>query len=143
VSNWFDYPSTPTALSAPSPWPETGDGSEAYPVLPICITIDTSGSMAASGALEAMNACLPKLRTFLRNEPTAGEMARIGLVTFNTSAREVLPLCDVDQVAMPTLTAEDGQFQRSVHGPGHDGRCLLTTPTVGVLQDARLAVVVA
>jgi uncharacterized protein YegL len=107
VSNWFDYPTAPSGIdSAPSPWPETGDGSEAYPVLPICITIDTSGSMAATGALNAVNACLPRLRTFLRNEPTAGEMARIGLVTFNTSAREVLPLCDVDQVSMPTLTAE-------------------------------------
>ena len=107
MSNWFDYPSAPNGSgSSSTPWPASGDGSEAYPVLPICITIDTSGSMAASGALDAVNACLLRLRTFLRDEPTAGEMARIGIVTFNTTAREVLPLSDIDQVTMPTLSAE-------------------------------------
>ena len=60
MSNWFDYPSAPNGSgSSSTPWPASGDGSEAYPVLPICITIDTSGFQNDGGTAISRLATLP------------------------------------------------------------------------------------
>jgi uncharacterized protein YegL len=100
TSSWFSDP------DASSNWLETVDGNESYPIVPICIAIDTSASMAQNGALLAVNQCLPELATFLRDEPVAAEMARIGLITFDSTAREALPLSDLAEVSMPTVSAQ-------------------------------------
>ena len=100
MSSWFSDP------DAASNWLEHVDGSESYPIVPVCIAIDTSGSMALNGALNAVNQCLPELATFLRDEPVAAEMARIGVVTFDNSAREILGLSDLADVVMPRVSAQ-------------------------------------
>jgi uncharacterized protein YegL len=100
MSSWFSDP------DAGSNWLEDVDGSESYPIVPVCIAIDTSGSMAQNGALVAVNQCLPELASFLRDEPVAAEMARIGIITFDSTAREALGLSDLAEVAMPTLSAQ-------------------------------------
>jgi uncharacterized protein YegL len=98
-SSWFSDP------DATSNWLASVDGGESYPIVPICLAIDTSTSMAQNGALQAVNQCLPELAAFLREEPVAAEMARIGIVTFDTTAREALGMGDLEDVAMPVLSA--------------------------------------
>jgi uncharacterized protein YegL len=101
MTSWFDDPSLSNSEPA---WSASTDGSESYPVLPICITIDTSGSMGE--VMGVLNACLPDLKDAMRQDLTAGEMARIAIVTFNTTAYEALPMSDLDMVSMPVLQAQ-------------------------------------
>ena len=100
MSSWFSDP------DATSNWLEQVDGSESSPIVPVCLAIDTSGSMSQNGAMSAVNQCLPELANFLRDEPVAAEMARIGVIAFDSNAREMLGLSDLAEVVMPTLSAQ-------------------------------------
>lgn len=80
---------------------------ESFPVFPVFLLVDVSQSM--SGApIEAVNLALPELKQVIQRDPTAGEIARIGVLTFSDSARVVLPLSDLHHVDMPSLSPEGG-----------------------------------
>jgi uncharacterized protein YegL len=104
MSDWFDEIEEEVA----------GDGvrgistEEGYPILPICVTIDVSGSMMESGAIRAVNDCLPDLKRMVEEDPMVGEMARLGVVTFENTAKTVLPIADISMCQMPHLSAGGG-----------------------------------
>jgi uncharacterized protein YegL len=102
VGDWFDDVDDGAASSAGFA------DEESYPVLPICLTIDVSGSMQATGAIEAVNTCLPELRAMVMADPTIGEMARLSIVTFENTARTVVESLDIRDIAFPHLTASGG-----------------------------------
>lgn len=77
-------------------------------ILPVCITIDVSMSMSANGAIEALNACLPDLKSMMQDEPLVAELARVGIVTFNDSADQLVPMTDLSDVEMPAVEATGG-----------------------------------
>jgi uncharacterized protein YegL len=106
MSSWFDSDPLP-ASSFAEPIRPVEEAGELYAVLPICICIDTSGSMAGA-PIEAVNACLPELQKMVRDDPTVGELARIGIVAFDNTARRVLEMSDIQYVKMPSLSASGG-----------------------------------
>lgn len=75
---------------------------ETFPTFPVYILTDVSASLGA--AIEEINAVLPELKRMLVSDPIAGEMARVGIMTFSASARVVLPLSDLQDVEMPILS---------------------------------------
>jgi uncharacterized protein YegL len=77
---------------------------ERFPVFPVFLLIDVSGSMAGE-AMNAVNLALPQLKQAIASDPASGEIARIGIVTFSDGARVVLPLSDLLHVQMPALRA--------------------------------------
>jgi uncharacterized protein YegL len=83
------------------------EDNEAYPIFPIFLLVDTSGSMGPpTNPIEAVNQALPELKEMVREDPTVGEIARVGLITFDKGARSDLALCDLEDVEVPTLRAE-------------------------------------
>jgi uncharacterized protein YegL len=111
----------PTARSAAVPvgratgsLPNPGDPSlsefsetEVHPIFPVFLLADVSYSMAGE-PIEAMNAALPDLKRVIVDDPTIGEMARIGIITFSDDARPILPLCDLEHADIPRLAPESG-----------------------------------
>lgn len=87
---------------------------ETHPVFPVFLLVDVSYSMAATDVasglspLDAVNQALPELKAAVQTDPTVGEIARIGLITFSETARLVLPLCDLLYADMPILGPEGG-----------------------------------
>jgi uncharacterized protein YegL len=83
------------------------DSAEAFTVFPVFVVADTSGSMLGP-AIGALNGFLPELKQEVRSDPTVGEIARIGLVTFADAATVVLPLSDLAYASVPELAANGG-----------------------------------
>lgn len=81
--------------------------SEAFTIFPVFLLVDVSASMAG-GPIEALNASLPDLKKEMLSNPTVGEIARIGLVTFSDQSRVVLPLCDLAYADLPEILVEGG-----------------------------------
>ena len=81
--------------------------SELFPVFPVFLLIDVSASMAG-GAIEAVNAALPDLKKEMSSNPTTGEIARVGVVTFSNTGRTVIPLSDLAEVDLPEIMVEGG-----------------------------------
>lgn len=106
MSDWFDE-AEEADFSTESAGNAFGT-EEGYPILPICVTIDVSGSMLESGAIQAVNDCLPDLKRMVEEDPMVGEMARLGVVTFENTAKTVLPIADISMCNMPHLTAGGG-----------------------------------
>lgn len=80
------------------------DQAEAYPVFPVFLIIDTSGSMGGD-PIAAVNDELPKLRDLVREDPTVGEIARVGVISFGEKAQTELPLSDIQFAEIPRLDA--------------------------------------
>jgi uncharacterized protein YegL len=80
------------------------EASEAFTVFPVFVLADTSLSMSGP-AITALNDFLPDLQKEMRSNPIVGEIARIGLVTFDDDAQIVLPLCDLAFASLPKLDA--------------------------------------
>lgn len=78
------------------------------PIQPVCLTIDTSASMAANGAIDALSSCMKNLKAILEGEPLLAELARIGIVTFNEKACFQASLTDLTGVEIPQLVAGGG-----------------------------------
>lgn len=76
--------------------------TERHPVFPVFLLVDVSTSMSGE-PLRAVNDALPGLQKAIREDPTVGEIARIGIITFSDKARTVLPLCDLFYVEVPEL----------------------------------------
>jgi uncharacterized protein YegL len=84
--------------------------SEAYPVFPVFLLVDTSASMGPpSNAIAVVNQTLPALKEMVSDDPTVGEVARISLITFDEGARSELALCDLEYADLPVLRAEGAQ----------------------------------
>ncbi len=75
--------------------------------LPIYIVVDVSGSM--SGApIEAVNAGLKEMDSALKSDPHALESGYVSIIAFESEARQVLPLTEVQAFTPPSLAAGGG-----------------------------------
>ena len=80
---------------------------ESHPVFPVFLLIDISYSMAGP-TMNAVNQALPEMKMAIADDPSVGEIARLGIMTFSDTARSVLPLCDLLYADIPKLTEEGG-----------------------------------
>lgn len=74
--------------------------------LPVYLLIDTSGSMKGE-RIEAVNAGLQTLVSYLRREPQALETAHLSIITFDRTAHLVLPLTAVSDLQLPVIETPD------------------------------------
>ncbi|BES86190.1 tellurium resistance protein TerY [Pectobacterium araliae] len=72
--------------------------------LPVYLVLDTSGSMHGE-PIEAVKNGVQTLLTTLRQDPYALETAYVSVITFDTSARQVVPLTDLLNFKTPDLVA--------------------------------------
>lgn len=72
--------------------------------LPVYLLLDTSGSMEGE-ALEAVKNGMDLLLSCLRQDPQALETAYLSVITFDASARQIVPLTDLDSFQMPSISA--------------------------------------
>lgn len=73
--------------------------------LPVYLIIDTSGSMTGE-PIEAIKNGLSTLVTALRSDPHALETAFLSVITFDSGARQVVPLTDLASFQEPSFTAQ-------------------------------------
>lgn len=81
--------------------------TELFTVFPVFLLVDVSASMAG-GPIEALNKALPELKAEMQANPTVGEIARVGMVTFSDEARTAIPLCDLAYATLPEVMVEGG-----------------------------------
>jgi len=74
--------------------------------LPVYILLDTSGSMRGE-PIHSVNVGLHAMLSSLRQDPYALESVHLSIITFDTEAREYLPLTPLDQVQIGEITAPD------------------------------------
>lgn len=72
--------------------------------LPVYLVLDTSGSMHGE-AIEAVKNGVQTLLTTLRQDPYALETAYISVITFDSSAKQIIPLTDLLNFKTPELKA--------------------------------------
>ncbi|MEI7355302.1 VWA domain-containing protein [Pectobacterium versatile] len=72
--------------------------------LPVYLLLDTSGSMHGE-PIEAVKNGVQTLLTTLRQDPYALETAYVSVITFDTSARQAVPLTDLLNFKSPDLVA--------------------------------------
>ena len=72
--------------------------------LPIYLLVDTSGSMHGE-AIESVNSGLQVLVSALRQDPYALETAWLSVITFDSAAKQVMPLTELSNFQMPELKA--------------------------------------
>lgn len=73
--------------------------------LPVYLLLDTSGSMSGD-PIEAVKNGVQVLIGSLRQDPHALETAYLSVITFDTEARQVVPLTDLVSFQEPTLSAQ-------------------------------------
>ena len=72
--------------------------------LPVYLLIDVSGSMAGE-PIEAVKNGLQTLVSALRQDPYALETAYLSVITFGSTAQQVVPLTELTAFQVPALTA--------------------------------------
>ena len=72
--------------------------------LPVYLVLDTSGSMSGE-AIEALNNGVQTLLSSLRRDPYALETAYLSVITFDSSAKQVVPLTELASFQVPTFQA--------------------------------------
>lgn len=72
--------------------------------LPVYLLIDTSGSMFGE-PIQAVENGLKVLVSTLRSDPYALETAYLSVITFDNSARQIVPLTELAQFQEPQLNA--------------------------------------
>lgn len=75
--------------------------------LPVYLVLDTSGSMRGepiTGVGDGVNLLL----SILRRDPNALEMAFVSVIIFDDTARQIVPLTELVDFRMPTLTVDRG-----------------------------------
>lgn len=72
--------------------------------LPVYLVLDTSGSMHGE-AIEAVKNGVQVLISTLRQDPYALETAFLSVITFDSAARQVLPLTELCSIRQPELKA--------------------------------------
>lgn len=75
--------------------------------LPVYLLLDTSGSMR-NEPIASVNSGLQTLVTLLRMNPLALETVFLSVITFDDTARQIVPLTDLIQFNPPTLTVDQG-----------------------------------
>lgn len=75
--------------------------------LPVYLLLDTSGSMAGE-PIEAVKNGVQMLASALRADPYALETAYLSVITFDSSARQIVPLTELTQFQMPGISASGG-----------------------------------
>nr|WP_314264459.1 VWA domain-containing protein [uncultured Moellerella sp.] len=73
--------------------------------LPVYLLLDTSGSMTGE-PIDAVKNGVQTLLSTLRQDPYALETAYISVITFDSSARQAVPLTDLIGFQLPELTAK-------------------------------------
>ena len=71
--------------------------------LPVYLLLDTSGSMTGE-PIEAVKSGVQVLLSSLRADPYALETAYLSVITFDSSARQVVPLTELPSFQQPALT---------------------------------------
>jgi len=72
--------------------------------LPVYLLIDISGSMMGE-PVEAVKNGLQTMQSALRKDPHALEQAYISIITFDTHAKQLVPLTEVAKFQVPSLSA--------------------------------------
>ena len=72
--------------------------------LPVYLLLDVSGSMAGD-PIEAVRNGMQMMVSALRGEPQALETAYLSVITFESSAKQVVPLTDLASFQEPALSA--------------------------------------
>lgn len=72
--------------------------------LPVYLVLDTSGSMSGE-PIEAVKNGVQTLVSSLRQDPYALETAYLSVITFDSSARQVVPLTELPSFQMPQIGA--------------------------------------
>lgn len=72
--------------------------------LPVYLLLDGSGSMTGE-PIEAVRNGLQTLVAALRQDPHALESAYLSVITFSDSARQIVPLTELGQFQLPTISA--------------------------------------
>ncbi len=72
--------------------------------LPVYLLLDTSGSMTGE-PIEAVKNGVQMLLSTLRQDPYALETAYVSVITFDSSARQAVPLTDLLNFKLPELVA--------------------------------------
>jgi uncharacterized protein YegL len=72
--------------------------------LPVYLLVDVSTSMRGE-PIEAVEKGLRLLVAALRKDPRALETAYLSVITFGSSARQIVPLSDIQQFQLPEITA--------------------------------------
>lgn len=72
--------------------------------LPVYIVADCSGSMAGD-PIESVKSGIRSLHSELMGDPSAVESAFLSVITFDSSARQIVPLTDLQSFNPPELTA--------------------------------------
>lgn len=70
--------------------------------LPVYLLLDTSGSMSGE-PIESVRSGLQLLVTALRQDPYALETAHLSVITFNSSAQQIVPLTELTAFQAPDL----------------------------------------
>lgn len=73
--------------------------------LPVYLVLDTSGSMYGE-PIEAVRNGVQLLISTLRSDPYALETAYISIITFNSTAQQILPLTELIAIQPPSIEAE-------------------------------------
>ena len=72
--------------------------------LPVYLVLDTSGSMTGE-PIESVKTGMDTLLTTLRQDPYALETACLSVITFDSQARQVVPLTELSNFQVPAITA--------------------------------------
>lgn len=72
--------------------------------LPVYLLLDTSGSMWGD-PIEAVKNGVQVLLSTLRSDPYALETACLSVITFDSDARQIVPLTEIAQFQMPDIEA--------------------------------------
>jgi uncharacterized protein YegL len=75
-------------------------------VMPFYLLCDVSLSM--TGDMNALNQGIQRLRRAIVSEPAVDDVAHIGLLTFSDAGKVMMPLSQMSEHDMPTLTVEGG-----------------------------------
>jgi len=72
--------------------------------LPVYLVLDTSGSMTGE-PIESVKTGMDTLLTTLRQDPYALETACLSVITFDSQARQVVPLTELSSFQVPVISA--------------------------------------
>ena len=72
--------------------------------LPVYLLLDTSGSMSGE-PIESVKNGMQVLISTLRQDPYALETAFLSIITFDTTARQIVPLTELSAFQMPDINA--------------------------------------
>lgn len=72
--------------------------------LPVYLLLDTSGSMSGE-PIEAVKNGVQMMIHSLRQNPQAIETAYVSIITFNSDAKQIIPLTDLASFRMPDINA--------------------------------------